>query len=38
MPDAVSQERMLNEFREALSDVLDWDTAQYDTGKVAMHT
>ncbi len=38
MPDKASQERMLDEFREALVDVLDWETAHYDTGKVVMHT
>lgn len=38
MPDKTSQEQMLDEFQKALIDVLDWDTAQYDTGRVIMHT
>src|SRR5260221_7447517 len=31
MPDEPTFNRWLNEFQEALGDVLDWDTAQYDT-------
>ena len=38
MPDEVSRERALNEFKQALEEMLDWDTALYDTGKVVMHT
>jgi excisionase family DNA binding protein len=38
MPDDATYNQWLDEFRQALSDVLDWDTAQYDTGKVLMHT
>jgi excisionase family DNA binding protein len=38
MPDEATFNRWLNEFQEALGDVLDWETAQYDTGRVIMHT
>ena len=38
MPDEVTYNRWLSEFQETLNDVLDWETAQYDTGKVVMHT
>jgi excisionase family DNA binding protein len=38
MPDAMMREQVLNEFREALADVLDWETAQYNEGHVLMHT
>ncbi len=38
MPDEATYNQWLDEFRQALNDVLDWDTAQYDTGKVLMHT
>ena len=38
MPDEATYNQWLDEFRHALSDVLDWDTAQYDTGRVIMHT
>ena len=38
MPDEVTYNRWLNEFQQALNDVLDWETAQYDTGRVIMHT
>jgi excisionase family DNA binding protein len=38
MPDNATYNQWLDEFRQALGDVLDWDTAQYDTGKVIMHT
>jgi excisionase family DNA binding protein len=38
MPDEATFNRWLNEFQKAFSDVLDWETAQYDTGKVIMHT
>lgn len=38
MPDETTFNDWLNVFREALSDVLDWETAQCDTGRVIMHT
>ena len=38
MPDDVTYNRWLDEFRQAFSDVLEWETAQLDTGKVIMHT
>ncbi len=38
MPDEATYNQWLDGFRQALSDVLDWDTAQYDTGRVIMHT
>jgi excisionase family DNA binding protein len=38
MPDDTTYDQWLGELRQALSDVLDWDTAQYNTGKVIMHT
>jgi len=38
MPDETVYNQWLDEFRKALSDVLDWQTAQYDTGRVIMHT
>lgn len=38
MPDESTYNQWLDEFRQTLREVLDWDTAQYDTGKVIMHT
>lgn len=38
MPDEVTYNQWLDEFRQALSEVLEWDTAQYDSGKILMHT
>jgi len=38
MPDASERERELEAFRQALVDVLDWDTAQYEHSVVFMHT
>jgi excisionase family DNA binding protein len=38
MPDEATREQALEAFRQALADVLDWKTAQYDQGKVFMHT
>jgi excisionase family DNA binding protein len=38
MPTEEERERALEELRQALSDVLDWDTAQYNQGQVLMHT
>jgi Helix-turn-helix domain len=38
MPDEAEREEALEAFRQELSDLLDWNTAQYNTGKVFMHT
>jgi len=38
MPSEAEREQALEAFRRALDDVLDWETAQYNTGKVLMHT
>jgi Helix-turn-helix domain len=38
MPDEHVRTRALEQFRQELDDVLDWDNAQYHTGKVLMHT
>ncbi len=38
MPDEMTREQDLKAFRQALDDVLDWDTAQYKNGQVLMHT
>ncbi len=38
MPDESTYNQWLDEFNQALSDVLDWETAQYDTRRVIMHT
>jgi hypothetical protein len=38
MPDQRQREQALQAFRQELLDVLDWDTAQYNNGKVLMHT
>jgi hypothetical protein len=38
MPDEQEREEQLAEFREALADVLDWGTAQYEHGAILMHT
>lgn len=38
MPTEEERERALEELRQALADVLDWDTAQYNQGQVLMHT
>jgi len=37
-PDEASREQALAAFRQALADVLDWDTAEYDDGTVYIHT
>ena len=37
MPDEATREQALEEFRQALDDVLDWSTASYDEGTVFMH-
>ncbi len=38
MPDEATRDAALQKFKEALADVLDWNSAQYDTSKVLMHT
>jgi excisionase family DNA binding protein len=38
MPDEATYSQWLEELRQALSDVLEWDTAQYDSGRILMHT
>ena len=38
MPEEATYNQWLEEFRQALSDVLEWDTAQYDSGRILMHT
>jgi Helix-turn-helix domain len=38
MPDEATREQALKAFREALDDVLDWETAEYHHGRVFMHT
>lgn len=38
MPDEVEREQALEAFRQALDDVLDWNTAQYHHGEILMHT
>jgi hypothetical protein len=38
MPSEGEREKALEAFRQALTDVLDWETAQYNNGEVLMHT
>src|SRR5713101_5399511 len=38
MPDEAALEEALNAFRQALADVLDWDSAHYDQGEALLHT
>ncbi len=38
MPTEEEREQALQEFRQALADVRDWSTAQYNNGQVLMHT
>lgn len=38
MPDEATREQNLQAFREALNDVLDWQTAEYHREWVFMHT
>lgn len=38
MPGETERERALEGFRQALADVLDWETAEYNNGEVLMHT
>lgn len=38
MPDDATREKALANFQQALADVLDWSTAQYNHGMVLLHT
>jgi hypothetical protein len=38
MPDKVQREQALESFRRIFADVLDWDTAQYNSGEVLIRT
>jgi|SRR5450755_32098 Helix-turn-helix domain len=38
IPDEEARKQGLEQFRRALADVLDWNTAQYNEGMVLMHT
>jgi hypothetical protein len=38
MPGEIEREQALEAFRQKLEDVLDWSTAQYNTGQALMHT
>jgi excisionase family DNA binding protein len=38
MPDERAREQALTDFRRALEEVLDWETAQYNSGTVLIHT
>jgi hypothetical protein len=38
MPGETEREQALEAFRNSLADVLDWNTAQYSSGEVLMHT
>jgi excisionase family DNA binding protein len=38
MPGKAARERALEEFRQALADVLDWESARYDEGQILLHT
>ena len=38
MPNEETRERALEDFRNALADILDWSTANYKHGKVFLHT
>ncbi len=38
MPHQEAREKALENFQRALNDVLDWSTAQYNSGQVLMHT
>jgi len=37
LSDTLAREEALEEFRQALSDVLDWTTARYSDGEILMH-
>src|SRR5438876_9045348 len=38
MPDEKTRSQALNEFQHALTDVVDWSSARYDSGEVLIHT
>jgi excisionase family DNA binding protein len=38
MPDENERKQALKAFRQALDDVLDWSTAEYETSRILMHT
>ena len=38
MPDEATYNQWLEELRQTFSDLLEWETAQYDSGNVLMHT
>jgi excisionase family DNA binding protein len=38
MPDEATRQQGLKAFQQTLSDVIDWNTAQYNNSKVLMHT
>jgi excisionase family DNA binding protein len=38
MPGEADRAEVLDQFQRALTDVLDWNTAQYDNGEVLLHT
>src|SRR5437588_147625 len=38
MPDEIEREQALAAFRQSMLDVLDWDSATYNHGKMLMHT
>ncbi len=38
IPDEKAREQALDEFRQALADMVDWSSARYDTGEVLIHT
>ena len=38
MPEEMERKQALEEFKLTLADVLDWSTAQYNNGRVLMHT
>ncbi len=38
MPDEATREAALQQFKTALANVLDWETARYNTSRVLMHT
>ncbi len=38
MPDETACEEALEAFRQALGDVLDWNTAEYHSGPMLMHS
>ena len=38
MPDEVTRRQELDNFRQALADVLDWTNAKYDEGQALFHT